>query len=168
MWNFVSKTLFSQRISDKGVCFFDIDGVLNTSSDWSKPYTFRRDLVTNLCTLAKEKNLDLIMTSSWRKGFSASMSENNLPHMKRLEEAMAEFGIKIKGKTPVFKGDVRDIEIRKYLSYHPYSRRIVIDDDRSEYFSIDDFTFVLTDPTKGFDAAALKKAMKLIGGNKRR
>ena len=159
---------FIKKILDKGACFFDIDGVLNISSDWSRPFTFRKALVSNLCTLAKEKNLDLIMISSWRKGFSASMPEDSLPHIKRLEEAMAESGMVIKGKTPVFKGNVRDIEIRKYLSYHPYNRCIVIDDDRSEYFSMDGFIFVLTDPAKGFDAAALKKAMKLMAGNKRR
>ena len=96
------------------------------------------------------------------------MPADNLPHIKHLERAMAESGMAIKGKTPVFKGNVRDLEIQKYLSYHPYSRCIVIDDDRSEYSSMDDFIFVFTDPAKGFDTTALKKAMKLMTGNKRR
>ena len=154
--------LFKKKSLDKGVCFFDIDGVLNTSADWSRQYTFRKNLVANLCTLVKERNLDLIMTSSWRTGFINPMDKENLPHVKKLEESMAEFGVVIKAKTPIFKGKARDLEIRRYLSYHPYDRCIVIDDDKSEYSSVDGLTILFTDSAKGFDKETLKKAMKLV------
>lgn len=90
------------------------------------------------------------------------MDENNLPHIKRLEEAMAEFSVVVKAKTPIFKGKPRDMGIKRYLSYHPYDRCIVIDDDKGEYSSVDGLTMLFTDSAKGFNAAALKKALKLI------
>lgn len=158
----VKNMFFKKKTLEPGVCFFDIDGVLNTSADWSRQYTFRKGLVSNLCTLAKERNLDLVMISSWRTGFTAPMDENNLPHIKRLEEAMAEFGTEIKAKTPIFKGKSRDMEIKRYLSYHPYDRCIVIDDDKGEYSSVDGLTMLFTDSAKGFNEAELKKAMKLV------
>lgn len=154
--------LFKKKILEQGACFFDIDGVLNTSANWSRQYTFRKDLAANLCSFVKERNLDLIMTSSWRTGFIAPMDQDNLPHIKQLEKAMVEYGVEIKGKTPIFKGKARDLEINRYLAYHPYDRVIVIDDDKDEYSSTDGLTILFTDSAKGFDSNALKKAMKLI------
>ena len=154
--------LLKKKTLEKGVCFFDIDGVLNTSGDWSRQYTFRKDLVANLCTFARERNLDLVMTSSWRTGFTSFGAEDNLPHIKCLEQEFRGNGVLITGKTPVFKGKARDLEISRYLAYHPYERLIVIDDDRSEYSSVDGLTVLLTDSAKGFDKETLKKAMKLV------
>lgn len=150
----------------KGACFFDIDGVLNTSKDWSRQYTFRSDLVANLCRFVKERNLDLIMTSSWRVGFVSAMSKDNLPHIQNLEEDMYRHGIRITNKTPVFKGKFRDDEIKRYLDYHPYNRVIVLDDDPGEYsdsaFKSAGLNFLFTDSAKGFDAGTLKRAMKMV------
>lgn len=154
--------LFKKKILEQGACFFDIDGVLNTSSSWGRQYSLRRDLAANLCSFVKERNLDLIMTSSWRIGFISPMDKDNLPQIKQLEKIMAEYGATIKGKTPIFKGKARDLEINRYLACHPYDRVIVIDDDRGEYASLDNMTFLFTDSAKGFDKAALKRAMKLI------
>lgn len=154
--------LFQKKISEQGACFFDIDGVLNTSSTWNRQYTLRKDLLANLCSFVKERNLDLIMTSSWRTGFIAPMDKDNLPHIKHLEKILAEYGTSIKGKTPIFKGRARDLEISRYLAYHPYDKVIVIDDDRSEYASLDNLTILFTDREKGFDREALKRAMKLV------
>lgn len=153
---------FNRKILEQGVCFFDIDGVLNTSSDWSRKYTFRKDLVKNLCTLAKARKLDLVMTSSWRIGFVSFGAEKNLPHVKHMEREFLKNDVRIAGKIPIFRGKARDHEIRRYLAYHPYDRTIVIDDDRSEYSSEDGLTILLTDSAKGFDRNALKRAMKLV------
>lgn len=154
--------IFKKMPTEKGVCFFDIDGVLNTVVDWRVQYTFRSELVKNLCTFVKERNLDLVMVSSWRTGFTAFGAPDNLPHIKRLEREFHHNGVEIVGKTPIFKGKAREEEIERYLVYHPYDRCIVIDDDINEYSSTDSYIFFFTDSGRGFDKEALKKIMKLI------
>ena len=131
-------------------------------ADWHTQYTFRPDMVTNLCTLAKERNLDLVITSSWRTGFTSFGAADNLPHVKHLEREFHKNGAAIVGKTLVLKGKGREEEIERYLSYHPCDRCIVIDDDINEYSSTDSYIFFFTDSGKGFNKEALKQAMKLI------
>lgn len=99
--------------------------------------------------------------SSWRTGFNSFGAANNLPHVKQLEREFFKNGVEIKGKTPILKGLAREDEIERYLSYHPYDRCIVIDDDINEYSSTDLYIFFFTDSGKGFDREALKKAMRL-------
>lgn len=154
--------LFKKKTLEKGVCFFDIDGVLNVVADWHTQYTFRPDMVANLCTFVKEKNLDLVMMSSWRTGFKSFGAENNLPHVKQLERELHKYNVEIKGKTPIMKGRGREEEIESYLSLNPYDRCFVLDHDVNEYSSTDSYIFFFTDSGKGFDKEALKNAMKLI------
>lgn len=167
---------FRKRSPEKGVCFFDIDGVLNTSADWSRQYTFRSELVANLCQFAKEENLDLVMISSWRIGFEAPLSQDNLPHIRALEREMDKHDVRIAGKTPVLKGKSRDQEIERYLYYHPYGqggkeghggmRCIVIDDDTEEYSKeaqkSPSLSFFFTDSAKGFSREEQKRARKML------
>ena len=154
--------LFRKKTSEKGVCFFDIDGVLNIVADWHTQYTFRPDMVANLCNFVKEKNLDLVIMSSWRTGFISFGSPDNLPHVRQLEREINLNGAAIIGKTPMLKGRPREEEIERYLSYHPYERCFVLDDDVNEYASTDSYIFFFTDSGKGFNRDALKKAMKMI------
>ena len=51
-------------------CFFNVDGLLNRSSDWKKPFTINYGLVNFFCHFLSQNNLIPILTSSWRIGFN--------------------------------------------------------------------------------------------------
>jgi len=155
----LSKT---QNTEEKRAIFFDIDGVLNTKDDWRrKTYSFRPALVQNLCLFAKENHCDLIMISSWRTGFKESFSKENLPHVTQLELEMDKYQIRIKGKTPVYKGKHRDKEIQRYLYDHPYQSYVILDDDKEEYLVPSERNLFLSSNV-GFDTSYLKKAKQIL------
>lgn len=150
------------KIKEKGIIFFDIDGVLNIESDWKmKTYSFRPELVKNLCLLAKEENCDLVMISSWRTGFYKSLSPDNLENVRLLEEEMQKHGIIISAATPVYKGKSRDLEIERYLSRFPTNRYIIIDDDKEEYLKLSDHN-LFVDSKKGFNTSCYHLAKKYL------
>lgn len=127
-----------KQLLEPGFCFFDIDGVLNTESDWQFRYYFRKNLVKKFCEYCKKYNYEPVMISSWRTGFMGPDHFDNLPHIKKLEEEFKNNGITLKYKTPVLKSKSRDQEIERFLYYHPVSRYIIIDDDKNEYGTITD------------------------------
>ena len=141
--------------------FFDIDGVLNKTSQWRTMYSLDKDLVANFCNLVKKDGLMPIMTSSWRGGFVKSGSKDNIPQIKTLEEMFSAYGVRIAGKTPIFKGKSRDLEIERYLFYHPSSKYVILDDDRSEYESIDEHNYFVSSE-RGLEKGDVKQIQKLL------
>lgn len=115
------------------IIFLDIDGVLNASCDWTKPYTIREECLLNFAQLVKKMpSAKIVLTSSWKTGFCSSGSEDNLPQIASLEQKLARYGLHIHDKCPSLKGRTRDKEIERYLYFHP-EPYVIIDDDKKEY-----------------------------------
>lgn len=145
-----------------GYCFFDIDGVLNTASDWRcELYKLRDELVYNLCTFCKDNHLVPVIISSWRLGFVSSLDPKNSPQIKRLEKKFADHGLTLKYKTPVIKGKARSYEIDRFLEYHSCDRYIIIDDDETEYNHIRPQNYFV-ESEKGFTKEDARAAGKCL------
>ena len=136
--------------------YFDIDGVLNTEEDW-KLGVGRLHLaaVENFCKLVKE-GYTPILTSSWRTGFIAPVDPQNSPQIKDLEKELGRYGIRIAGKVPDLNSKSRDELIEYYQKRHPSDDYLILDDDKSEYRSVNEHNY-FTDHRKGLTKEDLVK-----------
>ena len=54
--------------------FLDVDGVLNTKADWKNMFSLRNECISSfnnyLTELSAENDIKIILSSSWKKGFS--------------------------------------------------------------------------------------------------
>lgn len=145
--------------------FLDIDGVLNKSSQWKRMYSLDKECIESFCQFALKTKGEIIITSSWRSGFVGTMSEDNTPQIKRLEELLGEHGVTIKDKTPILKGRKRDAEIERYLYLNSASGEcanyIIIDDDRNEYGNVSVRNY-FTDAVCGFTKRDVKGCLKIM------
>lgn len=143
-------------------CFFDIDGVLNKSSDWRvKLYSLDKECLRLFCVFVKKYDLKPIIISSWRSGFISSGNPNNSINIKTLEDILSKYDVQIYSSTPILKGKSRDYEIKRYLFYHPSEQYVILDDDLSEYEEIP-LKLILTDSNKGLTKNDLSKARKFL------
>ena len=143
-------------------CFFDIDGVLNKSSDWRvKLYSLDIECVKLFCAFVKKYDLKLIIISSWRSGFISSGNLNNSINIKTLEDILSKYDVQIYSSTPILKGKSRDYEIKRFLFYHPSEQYVILDDDLSEYEEVP-LKLILTDSNKGLTKSDLSKARKFL------
>ncbi len=144
-----------------GYCFYDIDGVLNIRSDWHKAYTFREDKVRILCRFCLKHNLIPVMTSTWRMGMDRHHPDKDLPHIRRILDTFQKYGIDSRYMTPKLRGEKRDAEINKFLTYHPVERYVIIDDDPGEYGHVSAHN-VFTDSDIGLTDKVLEEAAGCI------
>ena len=142
-------------------CFFDIDGVLNKTSQWKIPYSLDDNAVELFCKLIKENGLVPILTSSWRIGFEESFSEKNTPQVRELERKLKKNNVIIEGKTPILKGRSRNIEIERYLYYHPCKRYIILDDDKEEFTEITQHNY-FTNSNNGITENDVKNIKRIL------
>jgi Swiss Army Knife RNA repair-like protein len=139
--------------------FLDIDGVLRRSG--APLYALEEDCRRAFeDTLRAIPNASVVITSSWREGFS-------------LDEIRAHFSEDIAprliGVTPMaqqlddFK---RHREILAYLRHRGApSPWVAVDDDGSQYPP--GCNLVLVDPARGFDSEAAKRLLAASGANGR-
>ena len=145
----------------KRYCFFNVDGLLNRTSDWNKPFTINYGLANFFCFFLSEHDLIPILTSSWRFGFNRAGDRSNAPYIKELEAIFDSYGLMICDKTPFLKGRPRNKEIERFLYFHRGKDYIVIDGDSGEYDRINDRVCFI-DPKSGFTEADARKADKLL------
>ena len=145
----------------KRYCFFNVDGLLNRSSDWKKPFTVNYGLADLFCFFLSEHDLIPVLTSSWRIGFNKAGDEGNAPYIKEIESVFDRYGLRIHDKTPFLKGRPRDKEIERFLYFHRGRDYIVIDADPDEYENTDGHIYFI-DPRNGFTKEDVKKAGKLL------
>lgn len=143
------------------ICFFNVDGLLNKSSDWRKPFTINYDLTNIFCRFLAKHDLIPVMTSSWRIGFNKSGDMGNAPYIKELEAIFARYGLRIYDKTPILKGRPRDKEIERFLYFHHNPQYIVIDGDPDEYEKADSHVCFI-DPESGFTKKDAHNAERLL------
>jgi hypothetical protein len=108
--------------------FLDIDGVLNQLQPWY----LDKSCIKNLSDLCKKLKATIILTSSWRKGYS-SIEKYQSPQVKNLISEFNNVGIRIKGATQSL-GNRQD-EINQFIQSHSISATdyIILDDDISEF-----------------------------------
>ena len=137
--------------------FFDVDGVLNKSSDWKiRSYSMDDALIETFCRFVRKNKLTPVITSSWRSGFVKTLSEENSPQIRELESKFQKYGVEILDKTPVAKGHSRDEEIAYFCRRHENEGYLILDDDKTEYGRINAHNF-FTDSAIGFTEALAKK-----------
>ena len=142
-------------------CFFDIDGVLNRKDQWRRLYSLDENCIREFCSFVKDNDLTLVMTSSWRTGFVSTLSPDNLPHIKQLEQLFQQHDITIANKTPSLNGRSRDKEIERFLYFHSCDDYVIIDDDKSEYDVINGKNYFIN-ATTGFTNQDAKRLKKLV------
>lgn len=144
--------------------FLDIDGVLNKKEQWNKMYSLDKECIKNFCTFISklnQKEVYIVLTSSWRNVFLSTSNNNNTPQIKQLETMLEEFGLHINAKTSIIKEEKRDKEIEKFLLLHPTGQYIIIDDDRSEFGHITKNNY-FTNAVNGFTKKDIKGCLKCI------
>lgn len=118
------------------IIFLDVDGVLNsinklieTYKQTNKPhsgysYPFDESCLENLELLVRTTNSKIVITSTWRK---------NTEGRNTLINALKKYGLdkEVVGYTPIM-GEIRGIEIKKFLSTLNYKPNFIILDDDTD------------------------------------
>lgn len=111
--------------------FLDVDGVLNcaTTEERVRDLLFVEDRKVQLLKeLVDETGATIILSSTWRFGFE---NPNLYPELLELENKLAQFGLFIKGSTPVDARGHRGKEIDEWLKAHAdeVESFVILDDD---------------------------------------
>ena len=141
------------------IIFLDIDGVLNTQSQWKRMYSLDNECIKHFAGLVNKTGASVVLTSSWRSGFVSSMSDENTPQIKDLENRLLSYGVSISGKTPVLAGRSRDKEIERFLYFNPCERFIILDDDKGEFDFSSRHNYFVNSKT-GFTALDVRRCLK--------
>ncbi len=119
--------------------FLDVDGVLNTSTDWGRRiYSLDPACVMAFCKLIKAlPDPKVVLSSTWRNGIARDGT--TAVHIDDLMHALRPAGITVLDKTGVAPDGSRSKEIEHYLRRHPADEYIILDDD-AELFDRGDKT----------------------------
>ena len=109
--------------------FLDVDGVLNTESDWArKVYSLNQNCVDAFIKLIKSiPNPKIVLSSTWRNGIARD--GKTAVHIDDLISALAPSGITGLDKTAISPDGSRSKEIDYYLRRHHDDSYIILDDD---------------------------------------
>ena len=141
--------------------FLDIDGVLNRSEQWRVLYSLHDECIRYFCEFVNAVKGEVVLISSWKDGFIASLDEGNTGQIKELERRLAVYGVSIKGKTVSYPGKKRDFEIGRYIAYNKIESYIIIDDDTHEYAEVSEHNYFI-DAKTGFSKKDIRKCMKKL------
>ena len=134
--------------------FLDIDGVLNTKSDWKNMFSLRNECVTSfnnyLANLSVKNEIKIVLSSSWKKGFSYNGS-----HAAHIKSLMQSVHGNIIAKTEAFDMLNRSKEVNDFIIKHNLAdeKIIIIDDDKTLFpdkIVGNNVKFIYTDAQKGF------------------
>lgn len=143
--------------SQRRFIFLDIDGVLNTSAQWKRPYRLDDGCVSRFVRYVRSQSSEsvrIILTSSWKHGFD--FAGHHSPQIGELLRKFSSAGLKVLGKTGDRTDGDRAGEINDFIKSHRLEEEscIVIDDDASLFRTalLPNCRLILTDASKGFDA----------------
>ena len=133
--------------------FLDIDGVLNTASQWKRMYQLDDGCISRfneyIRALSEKGAVRIILTSSWKNGFDPAGH-----HTPQIQALVAKLDIPILGKTENRADGDRAAEINDYIQNHNlvHDECIVIDDDPELFRSklAENCKLLLTDARVGF------------------
>ena len=140
---------------NRTIIFLDIDGVLN---QLQRNYFIDIDCVEILAELVKEVNGEIVLSSTWRLGYSNT--GKSTPQVEKLKHIFENYDIKIVGRTPKL-GD-RAEEITKFIQLYDIDKYLILDDDKREFPSgLLPHTFIINNRTglKGYKLKDILKAL---------
>lgn len=140
------------------IVFLDIDGVLNRVGR-GKGGDIVSSCVKVLAEIVKSLKADIVLTTSWRTGFSRSVDKCE-PVIRNLVYELDKYGVTIRSRTP--KGSTRTDEINAYLNYTGEKRYIILDDDASLF--TDKSHLYLVNPSTGLTDKDIKKVINFSKG----
>lgn len=133
--------------------FLDIDGVLNKESDWKRPFILNDSCVQCFSKIIKkDKSPHIILSSTWRAGYSNKGEKSSGNQLSKLEE----YGITIEDITPI-SNKTRQEEIEYYIRKNAVKNYIILDDDESLFPWPDRINLYLTDYKTGLTEMDVKK-----------
>ena len=136
--------------------FLDIDGVLNQLQG---KYYLDNKCIENLGKLCKKLRATVVLTSSWRFGYSRL--GKSTPQIEKLKQMFSEHQIKISGRTADFRN--RASEIKHYIQDNNITNYIILDDDITEFKGEKlDNTYIINCKT-GLTEKDIKKILKQGG-----
>ena len=111
--------------------FLDVDGVLNTETDWArKVYSLNPKCVSAFIKLLNAlPGPEVVLSSTWRNGIARDGA--TAVHIDDLIRALSPAGITRLDRTAVAPDGSRSKEIDHYLRRHPAGEYIILDDDPS-------------------------------------
>lgn len=119
----------------ENVIFLDIDGVLNRDNFHEDENAERvvEEFVKNLAEIVRRTNAEIILSSSWRYGFSRLQKGNIHEAYIKMFHMISKYRIPIAGSTPLFRNgpNGRPLEIRFWLTGRPGIRNFLILDDET-------------------------------------
>ena len=137
------------------VIFLDVDGVLNSAQDG---YSIRLKTDSHLKLLqyiVKETGAKIVLSSSWRIGFT--------PASKNLLVRFKEYGLELMDCTPELSGTCRGDEIRKWLNDTDYTvENFVILDDEANMAEFAETNLVQTDTNAGLQKADAVRCIRWL------
>ncbi len=109
--------------------FLDVDGVLNTETDWArKVYSLNQNCINAFHRLLKSvPDPKIVLSSTWRNGIARDGS--TAVHIDDLKRALEPTYISELDKTAVSPDGSRSKEIDFYLRRHPHDAYLILDDD---------------------------------------
>ena len=111
--------------------FLDVDGVLNTETDWArKVYSLNPKCVSAFIKLLNAlPGPEVVLSSTWKNGIARDGA--TAVHIDDLIRALSPAGITRLDRTAVAPDGSRSKEIDHYLRRHPAGEYIILDDDPS-------------------------------------
>lgn len=134
--------------------FLDVDGVLNTESEWRVPYHLDINCISvlnSLISLCKDE-VYVVLSSTWRAGFD--IRNGHTPQIQKLIN-MINPNVKGFDKTPQSdKG--RQAEIEYYIRRNGVNKYIVLDDDISLFDKPKSLNLYITNAKTGLTDKDIK------------
>lgn len=139
------------------IIFLDIDGVLN---QLQANYYIDDACVKQLGILCGKLNATVVITSTWRIGFTHSY-DRCTPQVKKLIDIFRKYNITIQSRTRVIPDSDRYAEIQEYVQRNSIKKYVILDDDRSLFQTGTEHLY-LVNPSHGLRAGDVKKIVKMM------
>ncbi len=160
----IKKIMKNSRGSGRYYVFLDFDGVINVfcdettekyriAAETGKFDFYDEGAMKRMSQFCIDYNADVIISSSWRYA--------GLEYcIQYLKESGMDERVRVSGMTSTEIKDRREFQITEYLLEHPlFENYIVFDDGYMPHISDHE---VLTDPMKGWDEEADRKARAIM------
>lgn len=152
--------------------FLDVDGVLNTTNSRITKYEIRTENIKALGVLKDRLkkqgfSVKIVLSSTWRIGYDADFDKCS-KQIKHLISKLVDFDMKIYDKTPVYKEQSRDVEIRRYIRGYQLKNEkfsyIILDDDSSVFDkeTLKTMTFYKVNEHTGLTLTDVEKIAKIF------
>lgn len=138
---------------DDNYIFLDIDGVLNTVSDWKHSFFINTSCLNLFCQLVKGRDIKIVLISTWKNGFLGKRNPGNTKQIRQLEESFVIYDKIQDGK--------RYDKITEYIHANGIKKYVIIDDESEHYLTMDKHICIIN-PNKGFTRKDLKTCKKIL------